>query len=52
MAIGFVGFIYGTSPLDLWGKIISNAIATVLILRLAFAVRSRRLNAASSTRGA
>jgi hypothetical protein len=45
MAIGFVGFIYGTAPLDLWGKIISNAIATVLILWLAFTVRSRRLAA-------
>jgi len=42
MAIGFVGFIYGTAPLDLWGKIISNAIATVLILWLALAVRRRR----------
>ena len=46
MAIGFVGFIYGTAPLDLWGKIISNAIATVLILWLAFTVRSRRLKSA------
>jgi hypothetical protein len=52
MAIGFVGFIYGTSPLDLWGKIISNAIATVLILCLAMTVRARRLSAASSPRGA
>lgn len=43
MAIGFSGFIYGTSPLDLWGKIISNAIAAVLILKLAATVRSRRL---------
>lgn len=50
MAAGFVGFIYGTSPLDLWGKIISNAIATVLILWLAMTVRSRRLSGASSTR--
>jgi hypothetical protein len=46
MAIGFSGFIYGTAPLDLWGKIISNAIATVLILWLAFTVRSRRLKPA------
>jgi hypothetical protein len=52
MAIGFVGFIYGTSPLDLWGKIISNAIAAALILWLARTVRSRRLSGASSTRGA
>lgn len=52
MAIGFVGFIYGTSPLDLWGKIISNAIATALILWLAMTVRARRLNAASTPRGA
>jgi len=52
MAIGFVGFIYGTAPLDLWGKIISNVIATALILWLAFTVRSRRLSAASSPRGA
>jgi hypothetical protein len=52
MAIGFVGFIYGTSPLDFWGKAISNAIATLLILWLAYAVRARRLNAASSPRGA
>ena len=49
MAIGFSGFIYGTSPLDLWGKIVSNAIATALILWLAMTVRSRHLNAASPT---
>jgi hypothetical protein len=42
MAAGFVGFIYATSPLDLWGKIISNAIATALIIWLAMTVRSRR----------
>jgi hypothetical protein len=52
MAAGFVGFIYATLPLDLWGKIISNAIAVALILWLAMTVRARRLNAASSPRGA
>jgi hypothetical protein len=45
MAIGFVDFIYGAAPIDLWGKIISNAIATALILWLALTVRSRRLDA-------
>lgn len=43
MAIGFSGFIYGTSPLDLWGKIISNAIAVALVLKLAATVRARRV---------
>jgi hypothetical protein len=52
MAAGFGGFIYATSALDFWGKATSNVIATVLILWLAKTVRSRRLNAASSTRDA
>jgi hypothetical protein len=32
MGIGFADFIYGAAPIDLWGKIISNALATLLIL--------------------
>jgi hypothetical protein len=48
MAIGFVGFIYATAPIDLWGKIIMNVIATVLLIQLAMKVRRLRLSAASS----
>ncbi len=49
MAVGFVGFIYATAPLDLWGKIVMNVVATALLIRLAMRVRARRLSAASST---
>ncbi len=35
MAVGFVGFIYGTSALDLYGKIVMNVIATALLIWLA-----------------
>jgi hypothetical protein len=52
MAVGFVGFIYATAPIDLWGKIIMNVIATILLIRLALKVRERRINAAASTPGA
>jgi hypothetical protein len=52
MLVSFVGFIYGTSPLDLWGKIVMNVIATILLVWLALKVRALRLSAASSTRGA
>lgn len=48
MAVGFVGFIYGTSALDLWGKIISNAIAAVLLIWLARDVRAQRLRSQRS----
>jgi hypothetical protein len=40
MAVGFVGFIDGTSALALWGKIVPNTIVTVLILWLASKVRA------------
>jgi len=35
MAIGFVGFIYATAKIDLYGKIALNVIATLLLLWLA-----------------
>lgn len=38
MAVGFVGFIYATSAVDLYGKVIMNAIALVLLTLLARSV--------------
>jgi hypothetical protein len=42
MAIGFIGFIYGTSALDFYGKLITNVIAVVLLITLAMRVGRRR----------
>jgi hypothetical protein len=39
MVVSFVGFIYATSALDLWGKIVMNVIATILLIVLAIRVR-------------
>jgi hypothetical protein len=41
MAINFIGFIYGASPLDLYGKIVLDVIATVLLIWLAVRVAKR-----------
>ena len=41
MAIGFVGFIYATAKIDLYGKITLNVIALMLLVWLAVKVRAR-----------
>jgi len=50
MAVNFFGFIYATSKLDLYGKIILDAIATVLLVGLAIRVSRTRASGASTTR--
>jgi hypothetical protein len=39
MAVNFAGFIYATSKLDLYGKIVLDAIATILLVWLAVRIR-------------
>jgi hypothetical protein len=46
MLVNFVGFMYGTSKLDLYGKIVLDGVAAVLLIWLALRVR------ASNARGA
>jgi len=46
MAVGFVGFIYATAAIDLYGKIVLNVIATILLVLLAV-----RIGAAQANRG-
>jgi hypothetical protein len=46
MAVFFVGFI-GSMPLDFYGKVILNALAVVLLLRLAMHLRSPRTPSSS-----
>jgi len=41
MAVNFAGFIYGASPLDLYGKIALDVIGTVLLIWLAVRVGKR-----------
>jgi hypothetical protein len=48
MAINFIGFIYGASKLDLYGKIILDVIATVLLIWLAVRASARPASAAST----
>ncbi len=48
MAVNFFGFIYATSKLDLYGKIILDVIATVLLIRLALRVSKSRASGAST----
>jgi hypothetical protein len=50
MAVNFAGFIYGTSKLDLYGKIILDVIATILLIWLAVRVRNRPIGGASIMR--
>jgi hypothetical protein len=41
MAVNFAGFIYGASKLDLYGKIVLDVIATILLVWLAIRVRGK-----------
>jgi fluoride ion exporter CrcB/FEX len=41
MAVNFFGFIYATSKLDLYGKIVLDVIATVLLIWLAMRVSAK-----------
>ena len=50
MAVNFAGFIYGTSKLDLYGKIVLDVIGTVLLIWLALRVRDRNASGASTMR--
>ena len=42
MAVNFAGFIYGTSKLDLYGKIVLDVIGTILLIWLAVRVQPKR----------
>jgi len=42
MAVNFAGFIYGTSKLDLYGKIVLDVIGTILLIWLALRVQPKR----------
>ena len=50
MAVNFFGFIYATSKLDLYGKIILDVIATVLLIWLAMRVAAKTASATSTVR--
>jgi hypothetical protein len=50
MAVNFFGFIYATSKLDLYGKVILDVIATVLLIWLAIRVSTTRRSGASTIR--
>jgi hypothetical protein len=50
MAVNFMGFIYGTSKLDLYGKIVLDLIATILLIWLALRVRAKPASGASTIR--
>ena len=50
MAVNFVGFIYATSKLDLYGKIVLDVIGTVLLVWLALSVRAKNASGASTIR--
>ncbi|HEV7607111.1 MAG TPA: hypothetical protein VGO61_07230 [Steroidobacteraceae bacterium] len=52
MAVSFAGFIDGASKLDLYGKIILNVIATVLLIWLALRSGARPASDASTSRAA
>ncbi|HET9473595.1 MAG TPA: hypothetical protein VFO82_06855, partial [Steroidobacteraceae bacterium] len=44
MVVSFAGFIYGAAPLDLYGKIVLDVIATVLLVWLAIHLRRGRVS--------
>jgi fluoride ion exporter CrcB/FEX len=50
MAVNFVGFIYGTSKLDLYGKIVLDVIGTILLVWLALRVSAKNASGASTIR--
>lgn len=50
MAVSFAGFMYATSKLDLYGKIILDVIATVLLIWLAVHVAAKPASDASTRR--
>jgi hypothetical protein len=52
MGVNFFGFIYGTSKLDLYGKIVLDVIATILLIWLAVRVSSKPASGASTMRAA
>jgi hypothetical protein len=41
MAVNFAGFVYGASKLDLYGKIVLDVLAAILLVWLALRVRAR-----------
>ena len=42
MTVSFAGFVYGAAPLDLYGKIVLDLIATILLVWLAIRLRRER----------
>jgi hypothetical protein len=48
MLVNFAGFIYGASKLDLYGKIVLDVIATILLVWLALRVRAKNSSGASA----
>ena len=44
MVVSFAGFIYGAAPLDLYGKIMLDLVATVLLVWLAIRLRRERVS--------
>jgi hypothetical protein len=50
MLVNFAGFIYGASKLDLYGKIVLDVIATILLVWLALRVRAKNSSGASAIR--
>ncbi|MES1262978.1 MAG: hypothetical protein ABUL69_01400 [Peristeroidobacter soli] len=50
MAVNFAGFVYGTSKLDLYGKIVLDVVGTILLIWLALRIRARNASGTSTIR--